>query len=324
MQRGKAEVKPTSFKAVILPTGTYALIPGQLTVFIPDILSIPARDRHTLAYIPWHDAYMRHIPGRYRKFFAFVLPSLHARTSDVHTALSAAQLPYLLPDNLSPADRRVIYLAIILHDCGWSQVSLRGLVQSLSYGGLSPTSPASAKPKQQHLVYGAALAFKLLDSYDFSRDTIPEPTDAEKYHIAEIIRRHDHDAAWEKGKYGAIHHNVSIVCDSDRLWSYTFENFWLDTIRKGVQPEEYVATIAAEIPNYFFTDKGKARALELIHERRREVEDYIRVIEDSGALAAVMGAATHPSVRLLEKARKFSLEVRSRRLQRLPYRRKAA
>lgn len=249
-----------------------AWVPTDIDIRIPVAPTIPTADLHYLAFIPWHKRYLHHIPERYRDFFLYVLPNLHARTSDVHTALSISQIPYLLADTSAPVDMDALYYALILHDCGWSQVSLEGLVGSLSYNSLAPTSAASLKPKQQHLIYGEALSYKLMHEYPFGTDG---PDAAKQYYISEIIRRHDNDAPWESGKYGEISVEMELMCDGDRLWSYTHENFWLDTIRKGVAPETYIDNIEQVIDSYFFTEQGKARARQLASERREEVSNYL-------------------------------------------------
>jgi hypothetical protein len=261
----------TTFSSLVTPAGDRFVVPSDITIWFPEAPEIAVQDRHYLAYIPWNDAFVAHVPLAYRRFFYYVLPYLHSRTSDVHTALSVGQLPHLLQGVPQPFNSRVVYLALILHDCGWSQVSTQGLVDSLSYSGVSPSSSASLKPKRQHLIYGEALAYKLLDKYDFGAGG---PDDDQQYYISEIIRRHDNDAPWEQDKYGPISRDVQIVCDADRLWSFTHENFGLDTVRKGVDPEQYVDTINGEIATYFSTEQGKARARYLLAERRHEVAAY--------------------------------------------------
>jgi hypothetical protein len=303
----------TRFKAVALPTGTFAYVPLGINVLIPKAPRIAVTDRHYLAYLPWETRFLSHIPAQYQDFFAYVLPFLHARTSNVHTALSVSQLPHLLKDLKSPVDERIIYLSLILHDCGWSQVSTQGLVDSLSYNGVAPTSAASFKPKQQHLVYGEALAYRLLDNYDFGSQPI---TAEEIYTVSEVIRRHDHDAAWELGKYGPIATEVKLVCDADRLWSYTYENFWLDTVRKDVPPAPYLENLTAEISSYFFTAQGRARARSLIRERKREVEAYQQIIKDPDILAELVLRSRAQPKRILYRARQLALSARSRRVQR--------
>ena len=310
--RGNTQ-KDVQFKSVALPTGVHSFVPTNLNILIPKAPRINPEDRHYLAYLPWEHKYLAHIPSAYHEFFKFVLPFLHARTSNVHTALSTAQLPYLLKNRTGEVNERIIYLALILHDCGWSQVTQQGLLMSLNYNGVAPTSSECVKPKQQHLIYGEALAYKLLDAFDFGG--APLSSD-EIYAISEMIRRHDHDAAWEQGKYGPISAEIQILCDSDRLWSYTHENFWLDTIRKDVPPESYLKNMTDEISTYFFTEEGRTRALQLIDERKVEVDSYASLLQDSDKRAELILKTRHPSRRLLFRTRQLVLSAKSRRLQR--------
>jgi hypothetical protein len=312
IHEGKSSIA-TQFKAVALPTGAFAYVPQDINVIIPKAPRIAADDRHYLAYLPWEARFLELVPAGHRDFFLYVLPFLHARTSNVHTTLSISQLPFLLKNLKAPVDERIIYLSLILHDCGWSQVSQQGLVDSLSYNGAAPTSSKSLKPKQQHLVYGEALAYRLLDNYDFSAAPL---SDEEIYTVSEVIRRHDHDAAWERGKYGRIATEVKIVCDADRLWSYTYENFWLDTVRKDVPPSAYLDNLTDEIATYFFTAQGRARARALIKERRSEVAAYREIAKDPDSMAElILRSRTQPK-RIIYRARQFALSARSRRVQR--------
>lgn len=314
MRKGeKRTAATTTFKAVKLPTGEQTFVPADLHILIPKARKIAPAERHFLAYLPWEKRYFEHIPEQYRGFFTYVLPSLHARTSNVHTALSIAQLPHLLKDFERPVNERLVYLALILHDCGWSQVNQPSLVASFNYNGVTPTGSDSMKAKQQHLVYGEALAYKLLDTFDFGNDPLHSD---DIYAISEIIRRHDHDAAWEQDKYGYIRPEIKVMCDSDRLWSYTYENFWLDTVRKGVPPEAYLENITAEIATYFMTQPGKARARRLIRQRKAEVACYAAVMNNAELRASLIARTNrNPSRRLVYRTRQLALSAKSRRMQ---------
>lgn len=259
-----------TFTNVTLPNNKSIFIPDDITISIPDDPTLNLEERCRLAYIPWNDQYIEQVSERYRAFFMHVLPRLHVRTTDVHTVLSLSQLPFVLSHIDKRVNEHLISLAIILHDVGWSEVGQKGIVNSLAYSGLT-LSATSRAPKQQHVIFGEALAYKLLRDYpaeelDISSDDI--------FTITEMIRRHDYDAIWEKGKFGTITLDTSLLCDCDRLWSYTRENFWLDTIRKMVNPEEYITTIDDSIEQYFFTSAGKTRARELVLERKNEVSRY--------------------------------------------------
>lgn len=260
------------FKRIILPDQTSTLIPDDITVVIPSEPSLSIEQRSRLAYIPWDEKYLTHVPIQYRDFFVHVLPRLHVRTTDVHTALSLSQLHYVAAG--AQGDQKILSLAIMLHDVGWSEVSPEGIANSLAYSGLA-LSAASRAPKQQHVIFGESLAYKLLTEYPASK--LQLSTD-DIFTITEMIRRHDHDAPWEKGKFGPITSETNLLCDCDRLWSYTHENFWLDTVRKMVRPEEYINTIDGAIETYFFTPAGKARARKLVAKLRKEVSDYVATI----------------------------------------------
>ena len=124
------------------------------------------------------------------------------------------------------------------------------------------------------------MAYKLLRDYPAEKLDI---TADDIFTSTEMIRRHDHDAAWEKGKFGTIPLENNLLCDCDRLWSYTHEDFWLDTICKMIEPEEYIDAIDNAIESYFFTTAGKIHARELIAERRKEVADYL-IHQEANAL----------------------------------------
>ena len=284
---------PTTFHALDLPTGRQARIPDDIKLVFPEDKALTPHQRQATAYIVWDEKYLRHIPKAYLKFFEYVLPQLSQRTTNVHTAMSVSQLPFLLEHSKSPANERVIYLATILHDAGWSRVGLEGIAASLSYSGLT-LSEASRLPKEQHVLIGAALAYDLLDGFDFGHEPVFE---AAKRHISQIIRRQDYDAPWEQGRYPHLSTENKIVCDADRLWSYTHENFWQDTIRKDVEPAEYLVTLTGAIDSYFITPQGKVRAHGLIADRRSEVEHYLSSQPHRRANPQVWRSKTRPSVR---------------------------
>lgn len=266
-----------NFKSIVLPTGDRAIVPQDLKLVFPDSSSLTPHQRRATAYIPWSDKYLAQVPAPYRDFFAHTLPHLGSRTTDVHTALSVSQVPYLLAHSDQPVDSRVVYLATILHDTGWSKVSLAHIADSLSYSGLT-LSEESQLPKQQHILMSVALAIDLLDSFDFSDEPIAIE---DKHHITRIIRRHDYDAPWDKDKFASLSAENKLVCDADRLWSYTYENFWQDTVRKAVKPEEYLVKITGAIETYFISPQGKARAHQLVGQRRNEVQQYLTHIKSS-------------------------------------------
>lgn len=239
-------------------------VPRDISVRVPRCDDVAADRLHLLAYISWNERYLRHVPARYRAFFKFVLPHLHTRTTDVHTALSLSFLPRLTKSYGRPLDERLLYLALIVHDCGWSKVSRREIADSLDYTGIAFT-PNAAVAKFKHTIYGSALAFELLGEFPFD----PPLTFDERRLISDIVRFHEHPERYyhESGTPAEL----ILACEADRLWPFTHENFWLDTIRKGVEPRQYIKNAAAAVDEMLLTDAGKKIARRLITERREEV-----------------------------------------------------
>ncbi len=266
------------FKTVEDPTGLQTVIPDDIDIVFPEIGGVDNLDTHFLAYIPWQEKYLMYVPAGYRAFYSSIVSQLAIRTTDVHTALSVSQLPSLLADVTKPVNEHVLTLAILLHDCGWSEVTVAGIINSLNYSSVAPPA-SSRKSKQQHVIFGEALAYKILDSYDFAADDLPPLNSDDIFQITEIIRRHDFDAPWESNKFGPISLETKLVCDCDRLWSYTHENFWQDTIRKAVTPETYIQNLDSAIEDYFFTAQGKSRAHQLLTERQNEVNLYLEALK---------------------------------------------
>ena len=48
-------------------------------------------------------------------------------------------------------------------------------------------------------------------------------------------------------------------------------NFWQDTVRKNVNPQDYLKNILADMRLYFVTDQGLAIAKQLVEQRKIEV-----------------------------------------------------
>ena len=80
-----------------------------------------------------------------------------------------------------------------------------------------------------------------------------------------------HDKPEELAWQGGLSAEVKLVCDVDHLWSFTHENFWQDTVRKGVAPAAYVKNLEADLDDYFVTEPGRQQASRLLEARRVEV-----------------------------------------------------
>ena len=271
-----ADRSPTSaFRFFDLPTGERALIPGDLALMLPERSTLSPDQLHFLVTIPWDERYLSRIDAEYRDFFRFVLPYLHTRTTDVHIATCFPFVDELIQAAGVPVDSRVVSIAFILHDVGWSQLSEAEIAASLSTTGVVLTQVAQA-PKEKHALVGRDLAVKLLGLYPFA----PPLTAAQQAWIAQAVLYHD--KPWELAKQGALPLEIKLVCDVDHLWSLTHENFWQDTVRKGVAPPAYLDQLAQELEGYFVTEPGKAKAWRLWRERQAEVALWTRATEGAG------------------------------------------
>lgn len=255
------------FKQIQLGTGETHWIPADLELREPTESSLDASRKHFVIYIPWDDKFLANVPVEYVHFFQKVLPYLHARTTDVHITQCLPFVRELIHATPQPTDERIIHTAFILHDSGWSQMTEAEIADSLGVKGLVLTG-ASVSPKEKHARVGRDIAERVLSEFDFE----PPLTDAQKNEIYQAVLYHD--KPWELAAGGDIPINVKIVCDVDHLWSFTHENFWQDTLRKGVAPTEYVDNLGKDLDGYFTTEQGRAKARELLNVRRAEVKEW--------------------------------------------------
>ncbi len=276
MASSSADISPTpAFRFFDLPTGERALIPDDLELTLPAHSSLGPDQLHFLVTIPWNERYLSRIDADYRDFFRFVLPYLHTRTTDVHIATCFPFVDALIQVAGLPVDRQVVSLAFILHDVGWSQLSEAEIAASLSTTGVVLT-PLAQGPKEKHAGVGRDLAVKLLGTYPFA----PPLTETQQAWIAQAVLYHD--KPWELAKQGALPLEIKLVCDVDHLWSLTRENFWQDTVRKGVAPPTYLGQLARELEGYFVTEPGKAKAWRLWQKRQAEVALWTKVSDGAG------------------------------------------
>ncbi len=112
------------------------------------------------------------------------------------------------------------------------------------------------------------LAERLLSEYAFDPPLTAEQTGM----IYTAILYHDRPE--ELAAMGGVPASIQVVCDTDHLWSFTHENFWQDTVRKGVDPRAYFENLRRDLDNYFVTDVGKRRAALMLEERRVEVDSW--------------------------------------------------
>jgi len=240
-------------------------IPDDILLLEPVESTLPEDQRHFLIYIPWNEKYLEKVPEEYREFFVEVLPYLRARTTDVHTAISMSYLVELLAKFSEPIDKRVVALALILHDSGWSRLSEGEIANSLGVTGLRLTDSAIA-PKEKHAVESEKIARELLAKYPFH----PTLTSDQIQLICKAVRYHDQPEAVAGAKI-PMPLEVQLLVDLDHLWSFTHENFWQDTVRKGVEAKIYLKNLEQDLDSYFVTNAGKQKARELLADRAKEV-----------------------------------------------------
>lgn len=261
------------FEKLQLPgLATPTLFPREIHISFPANSSLPPEQQHFLITIPWEDSYLELVPAEYRAFFRYVLPYLAVRTTDVHTAVSLSyldQLVHSLATSLqSKVNRRVVALALILHDSGWSQLTEAEIAASLGVQGLQLNITALG-PKEKHAIESEKIARKVLAECVFD----PPLMESEIELICAAVRLHDKPIE-VAGAGNEMPLEVQLLVDLDHLWSFTQLNFWQDTLRKGVAPVAYVKNLAQDLDDYFVTNEGKALATSLLHEREAEVLEW--------------------------------------------------
>jgi HD domain-containing protein len=256
----------SSFVKLELPNRT-AVLPEDIVVRLPFDGVVDVDRVHLLAYIPWDDIFLTNIPIQHRDFFRFVLPHLSARTTNVHTALSVSHVPELIELTVGKVDHEVLYAAVILHDSGWARLSPEEIADSLDYTALAYSLQA-LKPKEAHATLGAEVARRLLKEYKGLNLSIEQ-----KQYICDLVYHHDQVRPWPHDDAPI---EYLLLGDADRLWSYTYENFWLDTIRKNIDSPTYVQNLENALEDFFLTEQGRTIARRLIMNRKDEVEQYMR------------------------------------------------
>lgn len=253
-----------SFVQFTIPSGQVAWIPADVELCLPEKSSLAAEDLHYLIYLPWHDGYLERVDAAYRDFFKVVLPYLHARSTDVHVVTCLPFIKELIQTGPEPVDERVVQIAFILHNSGWSQMSELEIAESLGIVGLSLSGHA-LQPKARHAILGQQVAQQILADYPFQ----PSLTAEQKNNIYQAILYHDRPQ--DLAAAGGIPASLKVVCNVDHLWSFTYPNFWQDTLRKGVLPPEYLENLAKDLDTYFVSAPGRIQARQLLSERALEV-----------------------------------------------------
>lgn len=255
-----------SFKEIVVRESMVASVPRDIDIAVPTIDSHPDVDEaylHSLAYIPWSETYLAHVPKIYREFFRSIRPKLAARTTDVHTALSVSFVDELIWLSGREANRKILTIALLLHDIGWARLSPAQIAKSLNYSAFAYSDDALV-PKRLHASLGAKIAEEVIVKSQGALSL----TEDEIAYIVKLVRHHDQIDPWPDETEPI---EYLLLSDADRLWSYTRENFWLDTIRKNTDPHQYLKNISEAIDGHFLTEAGRTIARRLVAERAEEV-----------------------------------------------------
>jgi hypothetical protein len=251
------------FKSIIIPGLGTKYIPQDIVINIPKDSGVSEDKIHFLAEMPWDDKYLENIPNDFLGLFKTILPDLHVRSTDVHTAVSLSYMDDLLKEfEDMNIDREVVGIALTLHDIGWGKMTPTEIAASLGVSGLK-LNIDSVGPKEKHAVIGEKMAGEILEKY------YPNISSSKKELILKSILYHDRpEEVLGLGKDLPL--EIKLLVDLDHLWSFNYLDFWLDTIRKGVNPLDYVNNLRADIEDYFTTDNGRRIARRLLEERHKE------------------------------------------------------
>jgi hypothetical protein len=259
-------MKALAFKKITLD-GHDHYLPTDIKLAVPASTKVAPSRRHLLTFIPWDNKFLTKVDPDYRDFFKYVLPHLFPRTTNVHTAVSLSFVPELIMGIDPATDYHLATIGVILHDTGWSKVPEEMIADSLDYSGVIFT-PSAAEAKRLHTVYGGELAAELLHGYRFKHPL----READIRLVSNIARYHERPLDFKV--HGHTPSECLVVCEADHLWPFTHENFWLDVVRKGVEPGQYVQNVATSIEGLFLTPTGKRIAFRLLEQRITEVAAY--------------------------------------------------
>lgn len=246
--------------------------PVDVPVSLPEKSQLPESEQHFLIYLPWNNEYLKFVPQDFQEFYREILPFLSARTTDVHTAICMQYLDEFIAKVEAMGkvvNRNVLAYALMLHDSGWSQMTEQEIAHSLGVKGLALSESALA-PKEKHAILGEQIARKILKE----KQNELQLSENEIELICKAILFHDKPEA-VAGAENEMPIEVQLLVDLDHVWSFTHLNFWQDTLRKGVDPKEYLENLRADLDSYFVTDIGKNKAKELLAQREQEVFNKI-------------------------------------------------
>ncbi|MBW2609088.1 MAG: HD domain-containing protein [Deltaproteobacteria bacterium] len=183
----------------------------------------------------------------FQKIWELAKPYLNTRMNDIHTEICREFAYRLL--KLEGGDEYVVIPAIILHDVGWIEVPEKLQIKAF---GPNATEPGL---KRKHEIEGSRIAENILRQVHYDRDITLE--------ILKIIDGHD-------TREVATSLNDKIVKDSDKLFRYSKEGFYIDLERFEESFNEAINRLQNVIDKWFFTDSAKEFALKELTDRLNE------------------------------------------------------
>ncbi len=262
-----------TFRNLSFPNNLKSYVPTEVELEFPTNSSLPKDDQHFLISIPWKDKYASFIPKKYQWFFKLILPYLRARTTDVHIAFCCQYIDQLIStlsaDEDTKVNAKVVTLAFLLHDIGWSQLTESEIAASLGVSGLALNKTALG-PKEKHAIEGTRIASKILQEHKAKLDLSESEIDL----ILKAIRYHDQpEQVASQGNQIPI--EVKALVDLDHQWSFAKEAFWQDVYRKGIMdPQTYLDNLEKDLNSYFVTEAGRNMARLHLADRAQEVADF--------------------------------------------------
>jgi len=152
------------------------------------------------------------------------------------------------------ANRDIVIPAIILHDIGWSKLSLK---ERFLIFKPDTTDEQEFRVRIKHQKEGYKLAMKILKDVDYDKSL--------SKHILKIISQHDTNK--EK-----LSKEDALVKDADKLWRFSKEGFWTDVKRRKITPEKWYADLKVLInqKGFLFTLQARGIAKKELAKRRKE------------------------------------------------------
>jgi HD superfamily phosphodiesterase len=176
------------------------------------------------------------------------MPYMRARKNDVHVPLAYDFALQLLEEH-PRADREVVLLAILLHDCGWAVVDQEAIFTEGFGPGMLESDVRVAHERE-----GVRIATEILDGLGYPA--------AVRDAVTAIIDGHDTRPEPRSEEDG-------IVKDADALWRFTPTGVAVACDWFGETPSAYIDRTERESGGRLNTETGRAIAAREVQRTRR-------------------------------------------------------